>query len=242
MEPLELNLASQPFRNNTLLWLGYGLGAALVLGFGVWSVTTHAHYRAELSRLRGELTTIDNDLGRLARREAAARTVLGRRDLDVETLRIQAEKANEVIGWKAFSWTRLFNRLEGVVPWNVSLSAVRPLFQAGARGTEGGRNRDQGVIIAVDGYSKDLVALLDFERALFEDPYFDEPEPERHAPGDRGDLVFSMRFTYVPDGPPAVPGKEGPQEAPQEGPKAAEPEEPAPQNGATAEAFGGGGR
>lgn len=33
MLTLDLNLASRPFRNNTLLWGGYGLTALLLLAF-----------------------------------------------------------------------------------------------------------------------------------------------------------------------------------------------------------------
>ncbi|NIW73917.1 MAG: hypothetical protein GWN08_01425, partial [Gemmatimonadetes bacterium] len=72
-------------------------------------------------------------------------------------------KANDVIEWKAFSWTRLFNRMEATLPWNVYLSAVRPIF----RGRQARETTDEGtraVWVAVEGYAKSLQALLDFER------------------------------------------------------------------------------
>jgi hypothetical protein len=52
----------------------------------------------------------------------------------VEQLTIGADKANEVIGWKSFSWTRLFNLLEEVLPHEVQMVSIRPVFRPEAPG------------------------------------------------------------------------------------------------------------
>ena len=49
---LELNLATRPFRNNTLLWTGYALLAVAVVTFTAWNTVTFVDTRSTLDQLR----------------------------------------------------------------------------------------------------------------------------------------------------------------------------------------------
>ena len=40
LQPLDLNLGTRPFRNNTLIWTFLFLGLALVLWMSWWNYTT----------------------------------------------------------------------------------------------------------------------------------------------------------------------------------------------------------
>ena len=53
---------------------------------------------------------------------------MDRRELALEKLTVQSLKANEVIEWKAFSWTRLFNLMEQIQPWDIRMTSIRPIF------------------------------------------------------------------------------------------------------------------
>ena len=204
MQPIDVNLASTPFRNNTLLWLGYGLGFTLLLGFGLWSVYTYRDRGEDRERRQLTLSNVETQLRALERRELDARRIRQRREYDLEALWVQANKANEVISWKAFSWTRLFNHLEDALPWNVHMTSIRPIFRptGGERGSarlaDGGD--DRSIQISVEGFCKDLRALLDFTNRLFAHDQFEDPEPLSHVATDRGELAFTMRFTYYPAG------------------------------------------
>jgi len=44
VQPLDLNLATRPFHNNTLHWLGYGLGAVLVIVMTFFNVDAYVDY------------------------------------------------------------------------------------------------------------------------------------------------------------------------------------------------------
>jgi hypothetical protein len=128
---------------------------------------------------------------------------------DLSVLSVQSAKANDVIDRKAFSWTRLFNRMEQAQPWNVYMVSMRPLFRRERTAPTGPEGASAfGIPIAVEGYAKSLHALFDFEQAVFDDPYFAYPEPERHAPNDQGEILFTMRFLYYPEG--RVEGREEP--------------------------------
>ena len=121
MQPLDLNLATRPFRNNTLLWTGYGVASLLFVVFTYWNVTSFYEHRRLLRESQDETTSAVN-----LRRELNKRNVDANRatktEYDIPGLEVQAEKANEVIEWKAFSWTKLFNRMEQAQPWNVRLA------------------------------------------------------------------------------------------------------------------------
>ncbi len=214
MQPLDLNLASRPFRNNTLLWTGYVGAAVLLVAFAIWNVTGYRYYGQQLASTRDNISGIEQKLADLDRRETKARNELNRNELDVNRLASQSDGANGVIEWKAFSWTGLFNRMEQVQPWNVTLASVRPMFHSAARRPNRAaveEEKDNSVIIVVEGFSKSLTALLDFERNLFGGEYFDRPEPKRHQPTDTGEIVFELEFTYYPDGKSARNKKKGAQ-------------------------------
>ena len=57
MQRLDLNLASNPFRNNSVLWTGYGTATVLLVLFTVWNVNTFVDYRARLLELRDTVGT-----------------------------------------------------------------------------------------------------------------------------------------------------------------------------------------
>jgi len=245
IEPLDLNLATRPFKNNTLLWTGYSLGLVLLIAFAVWNVTSYVEYRGRLAETKADLMGIDEQIADLDRRENQANRRLKQADYNVGMLTSQTVGANGVIEWKAFSWTGLFNRMATVQPWNVYLASVRPMFRSRSGGDarraaqESGED-DGGVGIVVEGFAKSLEALLDFERSLFADRYFDQPEPKRHQPTDSGQIVFEMEFTYYPDGLPLKAdddtpaktsdeeGSEQPQPEPEPEAVAAEPTNPEP--------------
>ena len=200
MQPLDLNLATRPFRNNTLLWTGYGGALLLLLLFTYWNVTSFTEHRRLLRDSRDVAMSALNRRDELNKRNVEANLATDR-DYDIAGLGAQAEKANEVIEWKAFSWTRLFNRMEQAQPWNVRLASIRPVFRSerGQGGADLSGVGRKSLPVVVEGSAQDFQALLDFERALFEDSQFDRPEPERENISETGEVVFTLRFTYYPE-------------------------------------------
>lgn len=201
MRSLDLNLASHPFRNNTLLWVGYALLAVLVVGFTAWNTVTFVDTRGALDQLRNTVGSVEGRLSAVDQRE---RTVEGRiAKHDVKHLATRASRANEFIRRKAFSWTRLFNVLEAIQPYEVKMVSVRPLFGSVAGGgtlPAGASATDAGVPVSVDGVAKSVDAFFDFEDALIDDPHIDRIEPMRSSRTKSGEILFSLSFLYYPDG------------------------------------------
>ncbi len=198
MQPLDINLATRPFRNNSLLWLGHILGAAFLLAFTAWNVRAFLSEGRDLRDLRHGMSGMEARLVDLDARDQRAQ--LGIRRQDVKYLIIQAKTANDVIERKALSWTLLFNLLEKVQPPEVRMASIRPV-----RGS--GRASDDvviegGIPIGLEGTAQSLEAFLELERCLINDPHFDRVEPERSDITQGGEVAFEIRVLYFPDGRP----------------------------------------
>ena len=201
MQSLELNLATRPFHNNTLYWLGYGLGAVLLLTVTFWNASAYIDYSQRLKNLAEIEGTIEKKTAELQRRDHAAQRAI--ENVNLPELATQAAKANDVIAAKAFSWTRLFNQLENVLPYTVRMLSVRPQFRFGQGGRRQADNVPEGAVpVSVEGIARDLRAILDFERSLIEDVHFSRVDPDRHSRTPEGETLFTLRFLYYPEGDP----------------------------------------
>jgi len=202
MRPIEINLATRPFRNNTLYWAGFGSAVLALAAVSVVNVWLFLGYGSTMRRHREDLTSNQQRREALARDERQLSVKLAK--LDFKGLAQQSEFANDAIRRRIFSWTELFNRLEEVVPPAVMMIAIRPEIQA------------EGISVVAEGSAKDQEGLLQFEENLIRNPRFARIFPGSERREQRGqDLRFSLKFDYVPDGSPrtgtAAPAVKGPE-------------------------------
>jgi hypothetical protein len=202
MRPLELNVASRPFRNNTPFWTAHGILLAAVIAFSAWNIRTAVTGSRKLNALQADLGSVERQLADLDHREEEAWK--GIRVFDPKTMRFQADKANDIILRRGLSWTRLFNTLETVVPYEVKMTAVRPIYGSRQPGGGGGSKDSlfEGTVpVDVEGTAQSFESFLEFERALIVDPHFAGVEPIRNEmlPGSP-EVKFQLRFLYDPDG------------------------------------------
>lgn len=244
MQSLDLNLATRPFKNNTLLWIGLGLAVAGLAIVTTLNIRTYREHEVLLGSLRAEVDQIDDEFDALEARSVDAEEKI--ESFDIEGLAIRAEKANEVIRWKAFSWTRLFNLLQDVQPNDVQMASIRPVFRLEGLDRDARlADKTESVPVSVEGLAKDLRSFLELERALIRDPHFSRIDPERYDIDDKsGETFFSLRFLYDPNavveepepepaeqepgaaegGPEGAEGGEKPAEDGEESPKVTRPE------------------
>ncbi|HEX5044453.1 MAG TPA: hypothetical protein VFV75_16235 [Candidatus Polarisedimenticolaceae bacterium] len=194
MQPLDLNLASRPFRNNTLPWAGLVLLAAALAACTWWNVTSWLSVEERLQARRAVIEDVKTRFDRCDLRERKAEAAL--KKTDVSYLRVQAERANAVIARKALSWTRLFNILEKVQPYEVRMTRISPVFGSASSDTI-----PKGAVpVSVRGFSREIRAFLEFERSLLFDPHFDRVEPEQSSLDKNGEVEFELSFLYYPGG------------------------------------------
>ena len=110
---------------------------------------------------------------------------LGHSLLDLRNLTVQTTRANEIIERKAMSWTRLFNVMETVLPYEVRMRSIRPSFRIGQEQQMAVRGREaipEGALpVTVEGVAQNLEGFLEFERNLLVSSHFDRIEPERNS-------------------------------------------------------------
>jgi type IV pilus assembly PilN-like protein len=218
---LEINLASRPFRNNSLYWAGFGSATAIlaaVTAVNLWLFighgTTMRLHHQDLDTKQHKRESLSGDEHRLSVKLTK---------LDFNGLARQAEFANDAIRRRVFSWTELFNRLEEVVPPAVMMTSIRPEIQA------------EGISIVVEGSAKDQEALLQLEENLIKSPHFARIYPGSERREQRGqDLHFSLKCDYLPGGRPDA-GRASPAAAPKHVPDVAnQPGKEAPASAAAA--------
>ncbi|HXI04110.1 MAG TPA: hypothetical protein VNI57_13125, partial [Candidatus Saccharimonadales bacterium] len=237
MRRFSINLATRPFRNNTVYWVGLVLCVA-GLSFFTWlnlnlyerSGRETEHWEEVMEGHRTALLALDKEVRTM--KSAVA-------DIDLEAFGERSEFANKIIMSRLFSWTSLFDRLEQIQPPKVRLRSIRPSITK------------TGVEIGVDGLTPDPKALLEFEDALMKSKYFNYVYPHLESEQvKKGELNFSLSFGYDDEagekpaageagqGEPAEAGNES-QQAPETGAQASAPAEEgssgAPQAPASAE-------
>jgi hypothetical protein len=184
-----LNLASRPFRNETLPKIGLTLASVLTL------VLSLSHVRAirrvlprNTSQLSVEVSGLEEEGRRL--REDGSRLRSAKAD-PVEAARWAILK--DLVDRRVFPWTRLLAVLEESLPIGVRLVSVAPKVERGQFLLE---------LVAVARSSEDG---FEFIRALEERPEFSDVFPKRRLENEQG-VTFDYVLRYDPSAaPPPTP-------------------------------------
>ncbi len=126
---LRTNLSTRPFYNERAIHLGLALAALLVLAltaFNVSRIVTLSREYTELSAQAARDETRAHERGR-----EAVGLWRGINTNELKEVVAAAQEANSLIDRRTFSWTDLFNRIEGTLPPDVMLTAIRPHIERG---------------------------------------------------------------------------------------------------------------
>jgi Tfp pilus assembly protein PilN len=197
VRPIDINLASNPFRNDKPIWAALGIVAACAAGFTGYNAWAYFSAGARQAQLEQEIAGHRKRMHEMKLEADRLQAVLAK--VDEETLTSQAEFVSSILDQRNFSWTRLFNALEQVTPWDVKLVSIRPQFEVLNRRTGEGRIR-----IQISGHARDFDAFLDLQEALQQSEMFSEVAPEEYERQDDERIEFNMGFTYRP--PQELPG------------------------------------
>ncbi|MGA9981250.1 MAG: PilN domain-containing protein [Candidatus Sulfotelmatobacter sp.] len=186
---VDINLASQPYQDAREFWLRWGtaLAAACVLSLALLVSTVTGW-----SNARRDRTTISDLRQKIAQRDqirAQAEEFLNRPEN--RTTRDESQIINSLIERKAFSWTRLLEDMEKVMPPGVHLVSIQPKLddenQLAVKMTVAGTSRDRAIELA---------------HRMEESRHFTQTaiEKEGIAQTQTGDSVqFEIAAIYVPE-------------------------------------------
>jgi len=180
---LENNLASNPYRNEKMLTAFFVVVTVLCIAFTVHNVHGYVTADARRTALQESLAQHKREMREIENKARGIREALAK--IDDDTLATQWDFVQGIQAQRDIAWTRLFNWLEEVIPWNVRLDTIRP-------GTRGKR-----VQITITGVAKDLEAYVDCQGVIEESIPFSEVDPGSWSKKQSSNEVnFTMSFIY----------------------------------------------
>jgi len=187
---ININLATQPYEDSSRFWTYWGTGLAL-LGLATamlvflagTSFINASKDRGQMSKLQTEIAAYDQDKGRA---EAILNQPQNR------TLRDRSRFLNELFQRKAFSWTRVFEDLERVMPARLHVVSIHPDMSAD-NGLEiklvvAGDSREQAL---------DLVRKMEGSKR-FKQTQIESERSEATATSNGDRVQFDISALYVP--------------------------------------------
>ena len=189
MRSISINLATRPFYNSTLYLVAYSLSLGVLLVMTTLNVFTFVADRVALGRLDEARTVLQREMADLDRQDARIRRSL--KGVRLAQLDLQSQFARDALLQRTFSWTRLFNRLEEVMPAAVKLRSIRPTVY------------ESHIAVRVNGIAKNAETFTDFEEQLILSPVFSDVYPGSELwKGERRGLQFDITFRYLPSREP----------------------------------------
>ncbi|MFN7922468.1 MAG: hypothetical protein U0Q16_20355 [Bryobacteraceae bacterium] len=119
-----VNLASEPFQRDRPVKIAYLVGAVVLGGILATQVAVGGVERGQRAELQASIDKVQKQLSALAaQRQQVEQEIQDPKNAEA------AEYAlflNNLLLRKGISWTRIFDDLDQVIPYNVRLIAVRP--------------------------------------------------------------------------------------------------------------------
>jgi Tfp pilus assembly protein PilN len=121
---LDINLATHPYEDAKEFWARWGLGVGLLGALTLVLVTLAVHGWVKAGRDRHSIGQLEQQIAERDDERARAQAFL---ELDMNrSTRDQSQFLNGLIQRKAFSWTRVFEDLERVMPPSLHVASLKP--------------------------------------------------------------------------------------------------------------------
>ena len=183
------NLASRPFLNTRPVWLvtaAAGLAALILLAVNVgFYVNSNRTLRPQIeyrNRLLAEERAIAADVGG---------HVTELEDVPWGSLTARVGATNVIIREHTFSWLKLLDDVERVMPYDVRIVRVSP--------SVGPSEVELGLVVV----ARTRDAMLEFLENLLADPSFSQPTPRNEKTPEESDApgyTLALSVRYNPDG------------------------------------------
>jgi type IV pilus assembly protein PilN len=190
LDPLALNLATQPFRRERAQMTGTLVACALLLISLATLGVLILHSRAQVADLRLRIAADSQKLQGLQARQSRFGLVLSK----PENTEVFSNSVflNQLIARRGLSWSRIFKDLEEVLPTDVRLLAIR-LPQV-AEQDASGVNRVQLDMVVGTLKPESFLFLM---KRLEEASNFGAAAVATHAPPSQNDPLHKYRLTVA---------------------------------------------
>jgi hypothetical protein len=177
-----LNLASQPFRNETLPAVLFGAASLVLVVLTVQhALMVRSLLPARTSKLHREVASLEAEAERLRAEAGAAKTQNPDSKVVAEWVVLK-----DLVDRRTFSWTGLFARLEEVLPREVRLISIAPDVAKGH------------VTLDITAVARPPQAGLGLVGVLEGRPEFEDVYPMSIAEQQGGTAEFQYTMRYLP--------------------------------------------
>ena len=121
---LDINLATRPYEDAREFWARWGIGVGALAVVTLVLLTLAVHGWVKAGRDRQTIRHLEQQIANLDRERSEAQAFL-EKDSNRST-RDQSQFLNGLIQRKAFSWTRVFEDLERVMPNSLHVVSLKP--------------------------------------------------------------------------------------------------------------------
>ncbi len=180
---IPVNLASEPFTSTRRVVAGAVTAAVLLSASLVLLVSLSLVESGQADEMRRTISRLEAQSQSLASERARLEQVLRRPENAVVLERNLF--LNELLYAKGISWTRLFDDLEQVLPYNVRLVSIRPQIT--------GQNNQVLLDMVVGAQSEQPV--IDFLVRLEQSPRFGRTTPHNRMPPTQSEPLLRWRFS-----------------------------------------------
>jgi type IV pilus assembly protein PilN len=187
---IDINLASQPYEDSRRFWTYWGTGlallalaTALLVFLAVSGFVRAGRDREQIAKLKAESAAYDQE-------KAQAEAVLNQpknRDL-----RERSRFLNQLFERKAFSWTRVFENLEQVMPAHLHVISIHP-------GVSSGNTIDIKLVVGGDSPEQALDLVRKMENSNhFKETRISSEKFVTEEGRDRDRVQFEIEAAYLP--------------------------------------------
>jgi len=184
---LDINLATIPYEDAREFWVRWGAGvgvlALLTLVLLAWAVegwTKAGRDRHDIARIQGQIEERDKE-----RSEAQGFLDMGAN----RSTRDQSQFLNGLIQRKAFSWTRVFEDMELVMPTNLHVVSLQPKL-----------NEQNQMELEIRVVGENRNAAVELVHRMEGSKHFQGAQLEQESQSGDGSAVMALvDAIYVPD-------------------------------------------
>ncbi|MGB9198133.1 MAG: hypothetical protein WCB53_14515 [Terriglobales bacterium] len=185
---LGINLATRPYEDPGEFWSRWGLAIALLAIFSLALIGWTVRSWTNAGRDRHYIAELQNKIATQDRQRADAQAFLDM--ASNRSTRDQSQFLNGLIQRKAFSWTRVFEDLEQVMPPNLHVVSLRPEFN---------EQNEMQLYMLVAGDSR--AAAVELVHRMEGSKHFQGAQlVQETVAGDSGSAInATISSTYIPD-------------------------------------------
>ncbi len=185
---IDINLASRPYEDSRQFWTYWGTGLGLLALATALLIFMAATGYVRAGKDRQQLQKLQSQISAYDRERAEAEAVLNQPQN--RELRDQSQFLNQLFERKSFSWTRVFEDLEQVMPAHLHVISIHP--------ASADNNVEIRLVVGGDSQVQalDLVRKMESSKRFKQTRINREVQQEQSASSDR--VEFEIEAAYTP--------------------------------------------